>query len=496
MIIVNLNTLNRNTLNRAVIFVCFGVFIILNSSCSNKISKISSVASNKPNIIFILADDLGYGDVGIFGQQKIKTPNIDRLARNGMRFTQFYSGTSVCAPSRSSFMTGQHTGHTPIRGNRAVNPEGQWPLPENVITVAEVLKSAGYSTGNFGKWGLGYIETTGDPLRQGFDRFYGYNCQAQAHNYFPLHLWDNDQKIILGNTYSNQSQYAGDMIQEKALQFLGDNSQRPFFLFLSYTLPHAGLQLPQGDTLFESYKKQFNESPVAIPTGWDGNGYQPQAYPLAAYAAMVGKLDSYVGEIINKIKQLGVDKNTLVVFASDNGPHKEGGNDPDFFNSSGGLRGIKRDLYEGGIRIPFIASWPGAIKARSVSNYVGAFWDLLPTFAQLAGVPAPQNIDGVSIVPTLLGKAGQKQHEYLYWEFHEKGGRQAIRMGKWKAIKYEATENPDNAIELYDLEKDVYEKNNLASQHPDIISKVKNIFLQAHVESADFPFIKKAGPEK
>lgn len=461
-------------------------------SCAPKIStRTADAVVPKPNIIFILADDLGYGDVGVYGQQKIKTPNIDKMAAEGMRFTQFYSGTSVCAPSRSALMTGQHTGHTPIRGNKATEPEGQWPLPAAAVTIAEILKQEGYATGDFGKWGLGYIETSGNPLKQGFDRFYGYNCQSLAHNYFPYHLWDDNTKVELNNTPQSQTQYAGDMIQSKALEFMGQNSKKPFFMFLSYTLPHAALQLPKGDTLFEHYKKEFNEQPKKILESWDGKGYQPQAYPHAAYAAMVGKLDAYVGQVMQKLKELNIDKNTLVIFSSDNGPHIEGGNDPAFFNSSGGLKGTKRDLYEGGIRAPFIANWPGKIKAGATSNFIGAFWDMMPTFASLAGVKPPQNIDGISILPTLLGNGMQQQHAYLYWEFHENGGRQAVRMGKWKGVKYNAAVNPGSPIELYDLDTDVSEKNNVAAQHPDIIKQIANILKQARVENADFPFMKK-----
>lgn len=473
--------------------ICF-LFIVNTTSASNN-SDTSLKYGQRPNIIFILADDLGYGDVGTFGQQKIKTPNIDRLAKQGMRFTQFYSGTSVCAPSRSSFMTGQHTGHTPIRGNKETKPEGQWPLPDSAVTVAEVLKSAGYVTGDFGKWGLGYIETSGNPLKQGFDGFYGYNCQAQAHNYFPDHLWDNNDRVELKNTFTHQPQYAADMIQGKALQFIDGNSGKPFFLFLSYTLPHAALQLPKGDKNFEYHKKRFKENPVPVnDSAWiarGGKGYQPQAYPHAAYAAMVTKLDDYVGEVIQKLQQLNLDKNTLIIFASDNGPHTEGGNDPAFFNSSAGLRGAKRDLYEAGIRTPFIANWPDKIPAGTTSSYIGAFWDLLPTFAEIAGALSPKSIDGISIVPTLLGKNNQRQHDFLYWEFHENGGRQAVRMGNWKGVKYNAADDPDSPIQLYNLAMDRAEQNDVAAQHPDIVKKITAIIQREHVENADFPFFKK-----
>lgn len=440
----------------------------------------------KPNVIFILADDLGIGDIGVYGQQKIRTPHIDLLANEGMKFNRFYSGTSVCAPSRSSLMTGQHTGHTPIRGNKATRPEGQWPLPADAVTVAEVLKGAGYATGCFGKWGLGYIETSGNPVKQGFDEFYGYNCQSLAHDYFPDHLWHNSTRVELPNAPQDQQVYSAQLIHDKAKAFIENNRSKPFFLFLSYTLPHAALQLPENDSLFSFYKKLLNEQPVAVPGSWTGKGYQPQAYPHAAYAAMVSRFDLYVGEVKQQLEQLGISKNTLIIFASDNGVHKEGGNDPVFFNSNGGFRGIKRDLYEGGIRTPFIAYWPGKIRPGSQSQYMGAFWDVLPTLAQLAGTKAPAGSDGISFVPELLG-GKQKQHHHLYWEFHEQGGKQAVRIGRWKAVRLKAMEG-NTAIELYDLDTDPAEKNDVDAAHPGIISEMASIMQKEHVENTDFPF--------
>jgi arylsulfatase A-like enzyme len=452
--------------------------------------------AGRPNIIFILADDLGYGDLGSFGQKKIHTPNLDVMAAQGMQFSRFYCGTAVCAPSRSVFMTGQHTGHTPIRGNRAVAPEGQWPLPDSAVTVAQLLKKAGYTTGDFGKWGLGYIGTSGDPLKKGFDHFFGYNCQAEAHNYYPDHLWKDDERVNYPNTPEKENYYSADIIQEHALDFITENKDRPFFLYLSYTIPHAALQVPE-DSVFEAYKLQFGEKRVDVKKPWDGKGYEPQAYPHTAYAAMVSRLDSYVGEVFRKLKALGLDKHTLVIFASDNGPHVEGGNEPAFFNSNGGLRGAKRDLYEGGIRTPMIAWYPGKIRAGAKSDYIGAFWDLLPTFAELAGVnPLPRkHIDGVSIVPTLLSRSGQEQHTYLYWEFHESGGRQAVRMGKWKGVRYDVMKDPDGRIELYDLDKDPAEEHDIADQHSDIADRLKGIMRQAHAPNADFPFFKNEGTQ-
>lgn len=466
------------------------IFLLLCTALITTTTK-GQQTQSKPNIIFILADDLGYGDLGCFGQKLIQTPHLDAMAKQGMRFTQFYAGTSVCAPSRSSFMTGQHTGHTPVRGNKSVPPEGQWPIPDSAITVAEIMKKAGYVTGDFGKWGLGPVGSTGDPIKQGFDQFYGYNCQSKAHNYYPDHLWDNDQRVdFASNTPSSFTEYSADLIQQKAMQFIDKQAGKPFFLFLSYTLPHAALQSPN-DSLFEKYKKLFNEKPVDVPA-WNGKGYAPQAYPRAAYAAMVSRLDAYVGQVLDMLKQKGIDKNTLVIFSSDNGPHKEGGHDPDYFNSSGGFRGIKRDLYEGGIREPTIAWWPGTIKAGANSDHIGAFWDLLPTFAELARQPVPKGVDGISLVPVLLSKKNAPQHRFLYWEFHEQGGKQAVRMGKWKGVKLNVATDPKAPIELYDLVADPGEKNNIAAGNPKIVQAIQRIMLQEHRENKDFPLFTKA----
>ena len=442
----------------------------------------------KPNIIFILADDLGYGDLGCYGQKLIKTPNIDKLAANGMRFTQFYAGSPVCAPSRAALMTGLHTGHAAIRGNKAMKPEGQYPLPASSLTIAEVLKKGGYVTGDYGKWGLGFVGTEGDPLNQGFDAFYGYNCQTLAHDFFPEHLWDNQTKVTLPNTPAKPEVYAADLIHENALKFINANQKKPFFLYLSYTLPHAALQLPAGDKTMESYKQQFNEQPVPVQLPWNGVGYEPQPYPHAAYAAMVSRLDSYVGSIMNRLRSLGIEKNTLIIFSSDNGPHKEGGNEPEFFNSNGSLKGIKRAVFEGGIRVPMIACWPGIITPASVSNYVGAFWDFLPTFAEISGQHPPENVDGVSILPVLQSNKNQPQHKFLYWEFHEEGGKQAVRMGRWKGVRLKVFDNADAPIQLYDLETDEKETNDIAAKNPAIVSDIKKIMRQSHVENNVFPF--------
>ncbi|MBB5438829.1 arylsulfatase A-like enzyme [Pedobacter sp. AK017] len=446
-------------------------------------------ARQKPNVIFILADDMGYGDLGCYGQQLIETPNIDKLAANGIRFTQFYAGTSVCAPSRASLMTGLHTGHTPIRGNHEIKPEGQLPLPRDTYTLARLFKAAGYKTGAFGKWGMGYPGSEGDPVKQGIDQFYGYNCQRQSHNFFPDHLWDNEKRVELGNTLSQQTQYAPELIQKQAMSFMKANQSNPFFLYLAYTLPHAALQLPQNDQIFEYYKKKFREQPKPVKENWDGIAYQPQPYPHAAYAAMVSKLDNYVGEVVKQLKALDLEKQTLIVFTSDNGPHNEGGNEPAFFNSSAGFRGIKRQLTEGGIREPMIVSWPGKIKAGQSSAHIGAFWDFMPTFAELTAQPLPVKTDGLSILPVLLNKGTQKQHDFLYWEFHEQGGRQALRMGKWKAIREKVKQDANGPILLYDLDIDPKERNDLAAEHPEVVKKMAGLMQHEHVENKDFPLI-------
>ncbi|NIJ51459.1 arylsulfatase [Dyadobacter arcticus] len=471
----------------------FFLFLTLAANPSGSPLYAQAAKPSRPNIVFILADDLGYGDVGFNGQKLIKTPHIDRLAREGMIFNQFYAGTSVCAPSRSSLLSGQHTGHTYIRGNKSVEPEGQQPIADSVLTVAEILKKAGYVTGAFGKWGLGPVGSEGDPNKQGFDHFYGYNCQSLAHRYYPNHLWNNDRKIILEankNLIYNKD-YAPDLIQKQALSFIDSkDGEQPFFLFLPYILPHAELVVPD-DSIFQYYKGKFEEKPFKgadYGPGATGGGYASQEFPHATFAAMVSRLDMYVGQVLQKLKEKGLDKNTLVIFTSDNGPHVEGGADPKFFNSSGGFRGVKRDLYEGGMREPFAARWPGTIKPGSKSDFIGAFWDILPTFAELANAKAPTNIDGISFTDALKGMPTQKKHEYLYWEFHEQGGRQAVRQGNWKAVRQKAAGNPDALVELYDLSKDPSETTNLTPQFPDKAKELGQIMNKAHVSSAIFPF--------
>ena len=443
--------------------------------CALLLCTVAAQAQRRPNIIFILADDLGYGDVGYQGQQKIHTPNIDRMAGDGMRFSYCYAGTAVCAPSRASLMTGLHTGHTPIRGNRGFKPEGQFPLPDSSLTIAGVLKSNGYTTGVFGKWGLGYPGSPGVPEKQGFTDFFGYNCQSLAHNYYPDHLWSNDQRIELpANKHeagNGEPVYSADLIHQHALQFLRDNKAHPFFLFCAYTLPHAELQVPH-DSVYANYLAQFHDS------------------LRASYAAMVSRLDRYVGEIRKAVADLGLADSTLILFSSDNGPHREGGNDPDYWHSSGQLRGIKRDLYEGGIREPFIAVWPGHILSGSASDRPFAFWDLFPTWEQVAGIPVSNHIDGYSILPVLEGHPEKaRQHDYFYWEFHENGGRQAVRWGKWKGVRLNVNTIAHPPLELYDLSNDPREENNIAAQHPDIVQHITMIMAQAHQSNKDWPLL-------
>ncbi|HXK59904.1 MAG TPA: arylsulfatase, partial [Acidobacteriota bacterium] len=373
----------------------------------------------QPNIVLILADDLGYGDLGCYGQKRIKTPNLDRLAAEGIRFTQAYAGSTVCAPSRCCLMTGLHTGHARTRGNRSPD----LPLRPEDVTVTELLKKGGYRTGLFGKWSLGELGSTGYPLRKGFDEWFGYFSQLHAHNYYPEHLLDQETAYLLrGNFGAKRTEYAPDLFTERALKFVENRDDRPFFLHVCYTYPHANNEMGRdtGDGM---------QTPSHEP--YDAEDW-PQ--PEKGFAAMITRMDRDVGRILDALKARGVDRNTLVIFASDNGPHREGGHDPNFFSSSGPLRGIKRDLYEGGIRVPALAWWPGTIRGGQVSDQVWAFWDVLPTLAELAGVQAPSGLDGRSIVPALLGKE-LPQHEFLYWEFHEGRFAQAVRFGDWKAVR-------------------------------------------------------------
>jgi len=432
-----------------------------------------------PNIVFIMADDLGYGDLGCYGQERILTPNIDKLAREGMRFTQFYAGSTVCAPSRCVLMTGYHTGHAYIRGN------GSLHLRPGDVTMAECLKAAGYQTGQTGKWGLGYEGDAGAPTRQGFDFFFGYLSQTHAHNYYPTFLIRNETRVRLPNVVPNERRgqaegaghasvrkvYSHDLIMGEALKFVEQSTKadKPFFLYASLTLPHAN--------------NEAGREGMEVP---DLGPYAEKDWPAPqkGHAAMITRMDDGVGKLMKLLEELGVADNTLVFFTSDNGPHAEGGNNPDFQNSNGPLRGIKRSLHDGGIRVPLIAHWPGKIKAGSESDFIGCFQDILPTVAELAGPVAqklvPEDIDGVSIVPTLLGEPReQRRHEYLYWAFYEQGGGQAVRSGQWKAVQQPV----GRPVRLYRISTDIGEQDDVAADHPDVVAQMKRHMEEAYEPS-------------
>jgi arylsulfatase A-like enzyme len=445
----------------------------------------AKVAGQTPNIIFILADDLGYGDVGCYGQQKIKTPNIDALAKSGIKFTQFYSGSTVCGPARASFMTGLHTGHTPIRGNKTFEPEGQSHLPDSSVTIAMELQKAGYKTAAIGKWSLGFITTSGAPSKKGFETFFGYNCQSLAHNYYPDHIWSNEKRVELPENLTVNAVYSADLFKQKALEYIDEQKKdKPFFLYLPYTLPHVDLTPPH-DVLYNYYMQLFKEQPLKETDKRNLNKQFVELYPHAAFAAMVARLDKYVGEITALVNKKGLAENTIIIFTSDNGPHKEKGGDPDFFNSHGIYRGIKRDLYEGGIRVPLIISWKGKIKPGTTTDHAAALWDFFPTFQQMAKRPVSKSIDGISILPVLLNKP-QPKHDYLYWEFHESGGRQAVRWKNWKAIKLNVSTGKEEPMELYDIIKDPSEKTNIANQNKDIVKKMEAFMKEAHQKNPDW----------
>lgn len=408
--------------------------------------------TRRPNIVFILADDLGYGDLGCFGQKDIRTPNLDRMAAEGTRFTQSYCGTSVCAPSRCALMTGLHMGHAPIRANREVKPEGQKPLPPGTFTVARLLKDAGYDTAAFGKWGLGFWGTSGDPNTLGFDLFFGYNCQKLAHNYYPEYLWRNNRKVPLdGKTYSH------DLIASEALEWLGKRGDKPFFLYLPFTLPHPTYVVPD---LGEYADKDWTDQEKT-------------------YAAMVSRLDRSVGQVLDQLKARGLDGDTLVIFASDNGPQ---GNNR--FNSTGGLSGSKRGMMEGSLRTPTLTRWPGHVPAGRVCDEPWAFWDFLPTCAELAGAKVPPGValDGLSVAAALEG-GRMPPREYFYWELHEGPCKQAVRFGNWKALR----NKPEHALMLFDLATDPQEKNSLAAKRPDLVAKAEELMRKARVDSPDWP---------
>jgi len=451
--------------------------------------------AKQPNIILIMADDLGYGELGCYGQELIRTPRIDELARQGMRFTQFYAGSPVCASSRCTLMTGKHTGHAAIRNN--MHPKGleklrekhewetpgQQPLPDSEVTIAELLRANRFETAAIGKWGLGMPGTSGDPNRQGFDLFYGFVCQTHAHNHYPKFLWRNGEKETLpGNDGSATGEtFSQDRFIAEAKSFIRGRHDRPFFLYLPFTIPHLSLQVPEKSRA--EYAGQLPETPYEHK-----DNYFPHPTPHAAYAAMISHMDAGIGEIIDLLDELNLGENTLVMFTSDNGPThgRLGGSDSAFFKSAGPLRGLKGSTYEGGIRVPFIARWPGKIAPGRETDQVAAHWDVLPTICDIARVQTPQSIDGISILPTLLGSEGQKQHKYLYWEFPAYGMQQAIRVGNWKAVRA-GVDRGDPAFELYDLSQDIGETTNVAEANPEVVAKLAKFAAAAHTASNLFP---------
>ncbi|MDZ4802084.1 MAG: arylsulfatase [Bryobacteraceae bacterium] len=448
-------------------------FLTASAAAAALAPSLVQARATKPNILFLFADDLGFGDIGCYGGKIIPTPNVDSLARDGMKFTQAYCGSTVCAPSRSCLMTGQHTGHTRIRGNSRVDL-----LPEDV-TVAEVLKGAGYRTGIFGKWGLGTAGNNGVPNRQGFDEWFGFLDQRHAHTQYPTALWENEEEVFLdGNFGPGRKDYAHDIFTKKGLDFIDKHKAGPWFCYMAWTIPHANNELT----------RQTGDG-MEIPSlgSWAS---KPWPRPNQAFAATVEHLDQSVGQFLAKLKALNIENDTLVIFCSDNGPHKEGGNDPEFFDSNGPLRGIKRDLYDGGIRTVFLTRWNGQIAAGKTSDQIIAFWDVLPTAAELAGVKPPTGIDGISFVPALNRKPMAKR-EYLYWEFHEAGFSQAVRLDKWKGVR---RKNRSAPIELYDVTQDQGEQSNVAAKHPDVVKRIAEIMQTARTDSTLFPVKEVATP--
>jgi len=494
---------------RKLLLILFCIVVVFHS-CSNPTKKESR---RKPNIIYILADDLGYGDLGSYGQKMIETPNIDKLAENGMKFTQHYAGAPVCAPSRCVLLTGKHSGHAQIRGNDEWGSrgdvwnyraqladstlEGQRPLAADTKTLARMMKKAGYRTGMVGKWGLGAPNTHSIPTKMGFDFFTGYNCQRQAHTFFPVHLYKNGSRLYLGNdtvapttkldegadpyelkNYENFSlqNYSSEVMFEELMGFIERSKDTSFFTYWASPIPHAPLQAPK--RWIDYYVKKFgNEEPYL------GNkGYFPQRYPHAAYAAMISYLDENVGKLVQKLKDLGIYENTLIIFTSDNGPTYNGGTDSPWFDSAGPFKSEygwgKGFVHEGGIRVPMVASWPAQIEPGKESDHISAFWDVMPTLCDIAGIAPPDDTDGISFLPELLGNAQQK-HEFLYWEFPAYGGQQAVRIDKWKGIRNNIKKG-NMELELYNLEEDLQEQNNIADQHPEMIKQMEGIMDREH----------------
>jgi arylsulfatase len=440
--------------------------------------------AKKPNIIYILADDLGYGELGCYGQKKIKTPHLDKMAAKGLRFTQHYTGNAVCAPSRCVLMTGLHSGHAQIRNNTEMKPDGQQPIAAGTVTLARLLHAAGYVTGMIGKWGLGMHDSTGDPQKQGFDHFFGYYCQRHAHNHYPTFLWRNAEKTPLeGNPgKATGKQHSHDLFEKEALDFIRKNKDKPFFLYLPFTVPHVALQVPE-DSLAE-YKGLWDDPPYK-----GGKGYQPHDHPRAAYAAMVTRMDRSVGRILELLRDLGLEEDTIVIFSSDNGPvgDRVGGSDSIFFVSAGVLRGFKGSLFEGGVRVPMIVYWPRRTRPGRTSDHISGFQDVLPTLCEITGAKTPKDIDGISMLPTIVGKGEQKKHEFLYWEFPGYGGQQAVRLGDWKAIRQDMHKG-NMKLQLFDLAKDISETTDVAAQHPAVVERIERIMREQHTPSKLYPF--------
>jgi len=470
------------------------------------VSIIEAAKRTKPNIVFILADDLGYRELGCFGQKLIKTPHLDHLATQGMRLTQHYCGNAVCAPSRCVLMTAKHPGHAIVRSNKGTPPEGQWPIPDSELTLAEVLQQQGYVTGAFGKWGLGGPESTGRPLKQGFNRFFGYNCQSHAHSYYPSYLWSDEKHVVLNNKppvpghaslakgadpanpksydqFKGQD-YAPDRINAQALEFVRQHKNEPFFLYYPTVIPHVALHVPDAE-LKPYLKLGWDDPPFTRAKGY---GYTPHFTPRAAYAAMITRLDRYIGNVLNLLDELGLADNTIVVFSSDNGTtHLKQEVDYVFFKSVGELRGLKGSLYEGGVRVPTLVRWPGHVQQGTSSDYISGFEDWMPTFLDLIGAKnaTPKNIDGISIAPTLLGKS-QAERPFLYRELTGYGGQQAIRVGDWKAVRQNLRKGKIKT-ELYNIVEDIGEKHDVASQHSEIVARLEKLMKQQHVPSDVFP---------
>lgn len=449
---------------------------------------------NKPNIVLIVADDLGWGELGCYGQKWIQTPNIDQIAANGIKFMDFYSAQTVCAPSRCSLLSGLHQGHAFIRNNG--NPKdrgkprpkemyfpGQHPIPDETVLISELLKEDGYATAAIGKWGLGHFGTSGDPNKQGFDLFYGFNCQVHAHNHYPRFLWRNNKKEILeGNDRTLYGEtYSQDRFRDVALEFIDENKDRPFFLYLPFAIPHLSIQVP--DESLKKYRGDVTEE------AYEHKGYLPYPEPRAGYAAMISHMDRDIGDIMDRLKSHGLTDNTLVIFTSDNGPTYDrlGGSDSVYFESAGPFEGRKGQLTEGGIRVPLVAQWPDRIKPGQTTDHISAFWDIFPTLCDAAGISTNSEIDGVSFLPCMTG-GKQAEHEFLYWEFPGYGGQQAVRMGKWKALRRGLHRKPETPFQLFDVTDDPQEANDLASEFPEVIAKVETICKEEHENSDLFPF--------